>query len=577
MVQSILSKASFEKLTSSIEWSDRMIAFQKEKRVDNVRQFCGFHHTSDGSRKRLPVNFIKLAAGIYLRQLAARAPASFVTTEKRELRPTAANFELSLNQIPKEIGLQQTLRDTVLEAMFGVGIVKCGLHRVGTLLNHDYGQLFLDLVTLDDLVLDMSAKRWDQIQYIGNSYWVDYKELMEGDWINDDEKKDLKADEYTIVGDQGERRAEDVQINETVTLYRDKIQLRDVFLPVEQLLITYAVRSKTLLKVIKWTGPATGPYIKLGFDEVPGNLLPVAPVNVWRDIHDIANILIRKLSKQADDQKNVPAFGGGNDESVQEFKAANDGDGITYIGLEPKMLNIPGPDAQTLGFFMQVREIASWVGGNIDLLGGLGAQSETLGQDRLLSESASAQLRDMSSKVVDFSKAVFEQFAYYEWKDPVRRRKITKTIPGSTLGVELFWDKGMKKGKLKDYLININVYSLQDNSPSIKMQKLILFIERVIGPLMPAIEAQRAQLDVQTIIRHAAEFSDFPEGKDLVVWENEEIDPASGSGGHERTMPAHTTRTNERVNRGGGTKQGNNQILAQMLAGQGGQNGNFGN
>lgn len=577
MAKSVLSKEAFERLTSSIEWSDRMIAFQREKRVDNVRQLCGFHHTKDGSHKRLPLNFIKLATSVYLRQLAARAPTAFVTAEQRELRPTAANFELSLNQIPKEVGLQQTLRDTALEAMFGVGIVKCGLHRVGTLLNHDYGELFLDLITIDDLVLDMSAKRWDQIQYIGNSYWVDYKELMEGSWIGDDEKKDLKAEEYTIIGDQGETRAEDVQINETAVLFRPKIQLRDVFLPVEQLVVTYAVKQKKKLKEIKWTGPASGPYIKLGFDEVPGNLLPIAPVNVWRDIHDIANVLIRKLSKQADDQKNVPAFGGGNDESAQEFKAANDGDGIAYTGNPPQMLSIPGPDASTLGFFMQVREIASWVGGNIDLLGGLGSQSETLGQDRLLNESASAQLRDMTSKIIDFSKAIFEQFAYYDWHDPVKRRRITKTVPGSTMGVEMFWERGMKKGKLKDYLVGVDVYSLQDNSPSVKMQKLVLFIERIITPLMPAVEAQRGKLDVQTIIRHAAEFSDFPEGKDLVVWDNEEADPASGSGGHERTMPAHTTRTNERINHGGGTKQGNNRVLAQMLAGQGGQNGNSNN
>jgi len=571
------SKDDFEKLASSIEWSDRMLSFQREKRVDNVRQFCGFHHTTDGSRKRIPVNFIKLATSIYLRQLAARAPTAFVTSPKRDLQPTAANFELSLNQIPKEVGLQQTLRDTVLEAMFGLGVVKCGLHKVGTLLNHDYGQLFLDVITIDDLVLDMSAKGWDQIQYIGNSYWVDYRELMDGSWADDNVKKDLKPDEYLLIGDHGEKRAEDIQISEKATLYREKVQLRDVFLPVEQLMITYLVKSKKLMKSIKWTGPASGPYIKLGFDEVPGNLMPIAPVNVWRDIHDIANVLIRKLSKQADDQKNVPAFGGGNDESVKEFASASDGDGIAYTGPEPRMLSIPGPDSQTLGFFMQVREIASWVAGNIDLLGGLGAQSETLGQDRLLNESASAQLRDMSSKVVDFSKAVFEQFAYYDWNDPVKRRKITKNIPSSSIGIEMFWERGMKKGKLKDYLIDIDVYSLQDNSPSTKMQKLVLFIQNIIMPLMPALEAQRAQLDVQTIIKHAAEFADFPEGKDLVVWENEEPDANSMAGGHERKMPTNTVRTNERVNRGGGTQQGNNRVLAQMLAGGGNKNGNSNN
>ena len=61
------------------------------------------------------------------------------------------------------------------------------------------------------------------------------------------------------------------------------------------------------------------------------------------------------------------------------------------------------------------------------------------------------------------------------------------------------------------------------------------------------------------------------------MWDNEELDQESGSGGHERIKPTQTTRTNVRVNRGGGTPQGNNRVLAQMLAGKGGQNGNSGN
>lgn len=575
--KSSFSSTDFERLTNSIAWSDRRLAFQKEKRVDNVRQFIGYHHTEDSARKRVPLPFIKMAVSIYLRQLAARAPRAFITAEDRSLRPTAKNFELSINQIPKEVNLQQTLRDAALEAMFGIGVVKCGLHRIGKLLNHDYGQLFLDLITLDNLILDMSAQRWDQIQYIGNRYWTDWNELKEADWIEDGKLTELSADEYTLIGDQGEARAEDIQINATATLYRDKIQLCDVFLPNEQLLITYAAKAKKLLKVIRWTGPASGPYLKLGFDEVPGNLMPIAPVNVWRDIHDIANILLRKLSKQADSQKNVSAFKGGDEEAVQNFKDAQDGDGIT-AQLEPRMLSVPGPDATTLGLFLQVKELGSWVAGNIDALGGLGAQSETLGQDRLLAESASAQLKDMSAKVVDFSKKIFETFAYYDWNDPVKRRRITKQVPGSSLGVELFWKKGMKKGKLKDYLIDIDVHSMQDNSPAVKMQKLVMFIQTIITPLMPAIQAQGAQLDVQTIIRQAAEFSDFPEGKDLVVFENEENDPkGSGSGGHERTMPANTTRTNERISRSGTSRQGNDQALAKMLMGGGDQNGNSSN
>ena len=82
-----LNADSFDKLTTSIEWSDQQLNFQREKRVSNVRQFIGFHHTGDGADRRVPINFLKLATGVYLRQLAARAPRALVTSETRSLRP----------------------------------------------------------------------------------------------------------------------------------------------------------------------------------------------------------------------------------------------------------------------------------------------------------------------------------------------------------------------------------------------------------------------------------------------------------------------------------------------------------
>ena len=43
------------------------------------------------------------------------------------------------------------------------------------------------------------------------------------------------------------------------------------------------------LRVVDWTGPPRGPYAVLGFNHVPSNIMPLPPVAIWQDLHDLAN------------------------------------------------------------------------------------------------------------------------------------------------------------------------------------------------------------------------------------------------------------------------------------------------
>src|SRR5208337_3159153 len=126
--------------------------------------------------------------------------------------------------------------------------------------------------------------------------------------------------------------------------YRDRLWLRDVWLPKEQLLLTVGCNTNTLLKVVEWEGPECGPYYKLGYSDVPGNLLPLPPVALWRDLHELSNKLFRKLGNQAEGQKTVLGFTGGDEESVSNFQKASDGDGIRYTGAPPQRLTAGGVD-----------------------------------------------------------------------------------------------------------------------------------------------------------------------------------------------------------------------------------------
>jgi hypothetical protein len=559
----VLNDTQFKRLRESIEWSNQQLYRPKEDRINSIKQFVGHHSFQNAAAKRVPTPFLKLAVTIYVRSLAARAPRVMYSTSEAGFEPVAANLELAVNQIPAEIGLQDTLRRLVTEALFSGGWAKIGLHRVGELLGHEYGEPFVDVVTLDDLILDMTAKHYDQIQYIGNDYWLDYEDIMENDWFSKKAKKGLKPDEYSVIGEAGEERAEGISIDSSTEPFKEKILLRDVWIPKEKVLLTYAPKSERRLKTIDWSGPKLGPYHRLSFDDVPGNLMPLPPVATWIDLHEMANAIFRKLGDQADAQKTVLGFSGGDDDSVTAFKGAKDTDGITYQGKKPEKLEVGGVDQTTLAFWLQCRDIYSYFAGNLDSLGGLGPQTETVGQDKLISEASSAQLRDMASRVVDFCKGIFGSLAFYEWHDPVRRRQLRKSIPGTNLSIVVPWDRKSRQGKFDFYDLEIDVHSLQDDAPSIKLQKLRAILNEFVLPLMPAIEGQGGTFDVQEMLQDVAKYSDFEEINRWIIW----ADQPPGQGGESPGMPANTTRTYERVNRPGATDHGKSQILQQALLG----------
>jgi len=564
----MLSTKQFDRLKSSVDWSNRMMEKPRRSRIDAVRQFVGSHYSDGGAEKRVPTNFLKLAVDIYVRQLAARMPQALYTTQIPELKPTAATMELRLNQIPDEINLTHTLRGVVTEALFAPwGAVKVGLHTVGEVLGVEYGSPFVDLVTLDDYFVDMSARRLDLIEYEGNDYWLPFDALMDSGWLKGSDRAGLKADEYQLVSPEGQDRADGVGVDETAEPFRDKIWLRDVWVPHDRTLVTYGVTSGRQLKVIDgWEGPKDGPYHRLGFGQVPGNLLPLPPVSTWRDLHELANALFRKLANQADSQKTVLGFPGGNDDSVMDFKNARDGDGIKYTGAKPESLTAGGVVAPTLAFYLQCRDLYSYFAGNIDTLGGLSPQTETVGQDKLLSEAAIAMLRDMAAETVGFIRGVFRDLAYYEWHDPVGDRIIQKPIPGTDLVLSVPWNQSAKLGSFTQYDLEIDIYTAQDNSPGVRLQKLGMVLQQYILPLAPLIQEQGGTINVQQIIEAVARYADLPELKDIVHFL---YDDTGGVGEvrEQPAKPANTTRTYERVTNPGTSPGGKSAVMQQLLAG----------
>lgn len=556
---------NFDKLTAAIDWSIRELDAPRRNRTEALKQLVGSHYADGGSEKRVPINLLELAATIYLHRLAAHAPRVLVSSKVDQLKPFARNMELALNQIPDEIGLGNTLRRAVLDAIFSVGIVKVGISSGGEEhAGYDVGEVFVDLVSLDDYFVDMSAKNRESIAFEGNDYWTTLEEAKEifGE--------DLQPDDHTVHGEHGEERAEGISRRDGADIYGEMIWLRDVWLPRTREIVTYAVKSRKELRRISWDGPDCGPYHVLGFTEVPNNPLPLPPVAIWRDLHELANALFRKLARQAEAKKTVVAFTGGNDEDANRIKEAADGEGIRYGGQKPEAITVGGIDAEGLAFFLQTRDLASYMAGNLDSLGGLGPVSETASQDAGIAEAAGARMASMKQRTTDFARSIWKALAWFEWTNPVRKRTIEKPVEGSDIVLRSEWSAETRDGDFLDYNLDVDPYSMEEETPSTRLQKIKAALIEVLFPLLPVMQAQGAQIDFRALVELMARLGNADELRGLVQFgEPIEGDPMGGGSGTPSFKPAQTTRRYERVSRSAPTRSAKDGIMSRGLMGLG--------
>jgi hypothetical protein len=570
----LLSNTEFEKLKTAVEWSIQQLGKPRENRIKALKQYVTSHYSEGGAEKRVPTNFLELAITIYSRQLAPKVPQCMITTKLNQLKPAASQMESALNQIPKEINLVETVRNSVMEAMFSMGVVKVGIAATGKNMqgDRDVGETYVEVVGFDDYFMDMSAKKHSLTQFEGNDYWMPLQSLRDSGLYTFDDGSEIVADDMTLVNEQGDEQSNVIAITENAELYQDQIWLRDVWIKASRKIVTYSITSGQQIRCVNWDGPDdVGPYIRLGFSHVPGNLLPLPPVALWTDLHDLGNSLFRKLAKQADSFKSVATFSGGNDESVLAFQNAADGDGIRYTGAKPERATAGGIDQPTLAFFLQVRNLYSYFAGNLDSLGGLAPMTETVGQDKLLAEAASSRMKFMAEKTVGFLNEIFKALAWFEWTDPVRKRIVTRNIGDNGFTIDSEWSAETREGDFLDYNFDIDVYSIQDDSPDAKLRRVDAIFERYILPAGPLIEGQGGKIDVQALLALVAKLSDTPEINDLVKFEGD--DPRDQAQPHgnpnpQRQPATNTTHTYERVSRSaGGTQASKDNVLSQQLLG----------
>jgi hypothetical protein len=580
------SESEFMKLSGRVQQSWRRMEPFRRNRLNALKQYAGSAYGENGGKDSV-VNMMEIYVNILLQHLVSNNPRVRIGTDKRILRANARYLSIAINHVISLIDLQASLRLAVMESLFSIGCIRVGVTAPERSevwgWNNDGMLPFADPVFFDDLVIDMSAERIDQAAYIGNRYWEHIDDIR-SDSRNDPEAAAAvkPGDSNSAFGMNGESAA-GLGGDENVfgeDYKRDEMaQLWDVWVPRKKKLVTFCQNNtgKPLREEV-WDGPPGGPYHLWWYGPMMNNIIPVPPVANISALADLVNSLWNKMGEQASRQKTVTFVRAGSENDGTLAVRSNDGDVISVINPDSiREVKYGGVDQGNLSFSAFAKQTFSYMAGNLDTLGGLAAGADTLGQEQLLSSSASGRIRNMQKEVVRVTRKIMRDIGWYIWNDPLVRLNLSDSIPGTDINMELTWpmqldefgmERDLRKGMYSDFNFEIEPFSLHDMSPAEKAQAMRSVFQQDILPAMPIMAQQGMAVDMAGYLEQLAELLNLTEEMQSIVKFSAPIDSAP-SVSEGLPKPPQTTRQYDRVVRPGGPSVGGMERQLAMGAGAG--------
>lgn len=572
------NERDISRLRQSMEFSARRLYKRRLQRMDALREYIGFNHGESGTTDRRAMPFIELATNIYQRQIASNSPRAHISTYDTEFAPDAYELQLALDDVMKRINLEGTLNDAGVEALFSMGVVKVGLVADGTASDqggflHVRDLPFAEPVLFEDFIFDVPAKRWEQIQYCGDINRVSLEWAKDNKLFDKDVREDLTAthrlESQALFGNYREVRSQllSAGMQQFDDEIEDQVEIWELWVPSEKLIVTLSASpsNNKPLRVMEWEGPDHGPYHLLRFEAIPGSILPLAPVSLWMDLHVLTNQIFNKLARGAIDTKTVLGFSGPSGERDAETIMRAEHQDTVHMA-DPNSVrefNFNGPDQRLFGMIPALRDFFVYYAGNLDAIGGLSAQSQTVGQDKLLLESASQRIQDMQKRMASFTETIMEDIAGYLWKNGNYKRKLMKSVEGTSISFPFEFDPTKLRGELADYNVRIEPYSLRAKTPTERAAGLKQIVTEMLMPMQPILQANGVTLDVAKLLKLLARYGDMPELNEILTYATEDAKTPEDS----PTMKPPTHSIYERVNRPAGTRQGKDQAMAMALMG----------
>lgn len=576
------------RLRQSATLAQRQWGHFLSRRAEALREMAGNNYGEKNSGT--PDSMLYPMLGLYVKTISRLITSDNPKCHFHHWNPDTTahckDLEIMVNDEFERIDLAGSLSATVTASMFGLGVCKIGRVLKGATEEeggylHEVGGLFVDPVLDEDFIFDMRAKRWEGVAFMGDISRVPLEWAKSNKAFFKTAREKLSAthrlNDLPLAGSAREIHSQLLPSYRSTPLedeYEDMVDVWNLWMPNEQLMLVIDREFSNILSIEEWEGPRHGPYHILGYNWLPGNLVPVSPVSELMDIHRATNIIVNKVGDQIANMKTVIAVDGAtgakDGNTIKDAKNR----GIVEVGSTAsiKPITFNGPDGQLWTLANALLDKFSYFTGNIEALAGLGPQSATIGQDRLLAESANRQVTDMQGEVMKFTSKIMTDLAWYVKTDPDWSRQLVKEVPYADMKIPFVGRPSDIPGEKDDYKLAVEPYTLATKTPSQRMMMLRQMINETVLPMMPMMQAQGQSIDMEKFLKKVAEYADLPELANIIIYSEGEAEPAAGAGEDASTKSPVTTRNYVRENRSTATRKGTNaaQVAASMQAPRGG-------
>jgi len=572
-----LSKRWLKDLDDSIMRSRKRMQPFLDKRYEFVQEFVGSHYGDDTGEAQTPINLLEMQINTLRLELAGGNPRTMVFPKHDPtLQPEADDIRHAMDQLIDEIQLGEEFRLAVLDAMFLIGLIKTG-RAVSDVVKIDgeefhVGVPFADRIDPDDAILDMTARRWHELGYVGNLFRVPWDDFQESRLYKN--KKEVEELGYTVYNEMGSERVESIGDGNSSSVNKDRrfAHLQSIWIADKKVTLTMpAFKPGPILRTVSFKGPRHGPFHPLGYTDVPSRIMPLSPAAVNIDLHVLANTLFCKLADQAERQKEINYAQAGAEKDAARIVNASDGDTVTVANpAAVQSTSFGGVDARSLAFFIETMELFKSNAGNLDLLAGIGPQSDTAKQDQMLRTAANRRVEDMRQRTIDWASKIVRDLTYYELTGYGLDRTVQKPVDGTDLTATARLTRHSVIGGYLAHNYDIYPYSMRLAAPAEQAQQITGFITQLLPLLGPEVEKQGGRINVQKIIETLADLTNLPVLKEIVKFDGVPMEVDTGQEPRGTKSPV-TTRINERINRPGATSGGKSRAMIGNLMGAGQQ------
>lgn len=558
-----------------------MKVYRQNKRAI-VEQIVGSQYSDNGAKEPVPVNEMRFAFYVYQQMLTPKHPQGLFVTRAEPLKRAVEELQETTNQTLDGMELADTLEEALGDALVSMGITKTVTtyeEHYSVPSYHGSGYPCCRTVSLDNFIWDFRAEGRDDIEFLGDQYRMRREDAEDNDAFDQDVVAKIPASERRTHNDTGEEKTGTISRGDDAADKDDEvydyIDLIDVYLPRRKLFLTISADMATYLPPLretKWEGPGCyGPYDLLMFKKVPGQLMGLPPAVNWQDLHGHVNELMRKLLDQGLRQKKVGLANARVADDVKSIKDALDGEIIVSTGTPAVVeMSFGGVDNNTLAFSTALMGLFNKLNGNIEVLAGLGPQSNTLGQDEMINAAANKSLVDMQERVFRFVAGIIRKVAWIIQSDPMVDIKATKPLRiRPDIRVPFKYNAQTQPAELTDYNVQIHPYSMTSQAPAARLNAINGFMQSVGIPMYQAMAQQGIVIDWPKFVDLWSQYAQLPEIKDLL-----KVAPQGPMPPDDETIkkPPTSNRTYTRRNVSDTSPDADRQKLISSLMSTGGQN-----